>query len=76
LVVLYGQFMMHGQRNIKLHKILSNILLRRLTSYTEEIIGDHQRGFRRSRSNTDHIFWIRQILEKKGNTRKQCNSSS
>jgi hypothetical protein len=33
--------------------------------YTEEIIGDHQCGFRRNRSTTDHIFCIRQILEKK-----------
>ena len=28
-------------------------------------MGDHQCGFRRSRSATDHIFCIRQILEKK-----------
>jgi hypothetical protein len=39
--------------------------LSRLTPYAEEIIGDHQRGFRRNRSTTDHIFSIRQILEKK-----------
>ena len=47
------------------YKILSNILLSRLTPYAEEIIGDHQCGFRRSKSTTDHIFCIRQILEKK-----------
>ena len=47
------------------YKILSNILLSRLSPYTEEIIGDHQCGFRRNRSTTDHIFCIRQILEKK-----------
>ena len=47
------------------YKILSNILLSRLSPYTEEIIGDHQCGFRRNRSNTDHMFCIRQILEKK-----------
>jgi hypothetical protein len=47
------------------YKILSNILLSRLTPYAEEITGYHQRGFRRSRSATDHIFCIRQILEKK-----------
>jgi hypothetical protein len=47
------------------YNILSNILLARLTSYTEEIIGDHQCGFRRNRSTTDHVFCIRQILEKK-----------
>jgi hypothetical protein len=47
------------------YKILSNILLSRLTPYAEEIIGYHQCGFRRNLSATDHIFCIRQILEKK-----------
>ena len=47
------------------YKILSNILLSRLTLYVEEIIGDHQCGFRRNRSTTDHLFCIRQMLEKK-----------
>ena len=47
------------------YKRLSNILLLRLTPYAEEITGDHQCGFRRSRSITDHMFCIRQILEKK-----------
>ena len=47
------------------HKILSNILLSRLIPYAEGVIGDHQCGFRRNRSTTDHIFCIRQILEKK-----------
>ena len=47
------------------YKILSNILLSRLTPYGEEIIGDHQGGFRRDRSTADHIFCIRQILMKK-----------
>jgi hypothetical protein len=40
-------------------------LLSRLTPYAEEITGDHQCGFRHNRSTTDHIFCIRQILEKK-----------
>ena len=47
------------------YKILSNILLSRLTPYAKEIIGDHQCGFRRNRSTIVHIFCIRQILEKK-----------
>ena len=46
------------------YKILSNILLSRLIPYAKEIIGDHQCGFRRNRSTIDHIFSIRQILEK------------
>ena len=57
------------------YKILSYILLSSLTTYAEEIIGDHQCGFRRNRSTTDHLFYIRQMLEKNGNTRKQCISS-
>jgi hypothetical protein len=47
------------------YKILSNVLLSRLIPYVEEIIGDHQCGFRRNRSTSDHIFCIPQILEKK-----------
>ena len=45
--------------------LLSNILLSRLTTYAEKIIGDHQRGFRRNRSTTDHVFCIRKIFEKR-----------
>ena len=47
------------------YKILSNIMLSRLIPYPEEIIGDHQCGFRRNRPTIDHIFCIRQILQKK-----------
>ena len=47
------------------YKVLSNILLSRLTPHAEEVIGDHQCGFRHNKSTTDHIFCIRQILEKK-----------
>ncbi|KAJ4427625.1 hypothetical protein ANN_25273 [Periplaneta americana] len=47
------------------YKILSNILLRRLTPYVDEIIWDHQCGFRRNRSTIDRIFGIQQIMEKK-----------
>jgi hypothetical protein len=48
------------------YKILSNILLVRLTPYVSEIIGNNQCGFRRNRSTTDQIFYIWQILEKYG----------
>jgi hypothetical protein len=47
------------------YNILSNILLSRLIPFAEEVIGDHQCGFRRNRSTTDHILCIHQILEKK-----------
>jgi hypothetical protein len=36
-----------------------------LTPYAEKMIGYHPCGFRRHRPTTDHIFCIRQILEKK-----------
>jgi len=51
------------------YKILSIILLSTLIPYAEDIIGDHQCGFRRYRSTTDNIFCIRQIPEN-GNTTK------
>jgi hypothetical protein len=47
------------------YKMLSNILLSRLSLYVDDIIGDYQCGFRRTRSTTDQIFCIHQILEKK-----------
>jgi len=31
----------------------------------KEITGNHQCGFRRNRATIDHIFCIRQLLEKK-----------
>jgi hypothetical protein len=50
-----------------MYKILSNILLSRLTPYAEEIIGNHQCGFRCNRSTTDHIYscCIHHILNQK-----------
>jgi hypothetical protein len=47
------------------YKILSNILLSRLTPYAEEIIGDHKCGFRWNRSTIDQVFCICHIREKK-----------
>jgi len=47
------------------YKILSNILLSRLTPYAEEIIWVHKCEFGHNKSSTVHIFCIRQILEKK-----------
>jgi hypothetical protein len=47
--------------------MFSNILLSRLSPYIDEIIGDHQCGFRGNRPSTDHIFRIRQILNTKWN---------
>jgi hypothetical protein len=48
-----------------MYKNLSYILLSRVIPYAEEIMGDHQCGFRRNRSTTDHMLCIRQIVKKK-----------
>jgi len=56
------------------YKILSNVLLSRLIPYAKEFIGDNQCGFRRNRSTIDHIFCIRQILEKNGNTMRSSSA--
>jgi hypothetical protein len=42
-----------------LNKILSNILPTMLSPYVDEIIGDHQGGFRCNTSTTDQFFCIR-----------------
>jgi hypothetical protein len=47
------------------YKILSNILLTKLTPFADEIVGELQCGFRRKRSVTDRIFYIRQKLKTK-----------
>jgi sorting nexin-29 len=47
------------------YRILSYILLARLTPYVNEIIEDHHCGFHHNRSTTDQIYYIHQILEKK-----------
>lgn len=46
------------------YKVFSNILLKNLSKYTEEIIGEYQGGFRRARGTVDQIFVVRQSLEK------------
>jgi hypothetical protein len=47
------------------YKILSSILLSRLTPCAQEIIGDHQYGFQCNRLTTEHVFYTCQILEEK-----------
>jgi hypothetical protein len=45
------------------YKILSNVLLARLTPYADEVTGSHQCGFRCNKLKTYQIFYIQQILE-------------
>jgi hypothetical protein len=61
----------HGKSLLTSYTILLNIFLSRLSPYVDEIIGDHECGFRRNRSTTDQIFCIRQILENKW----KCNKT-
>lgn len=40
------------------------VLLRILEVYAENIIADNDSGYRKQKSTTDHIFMIRQLMEK------------
>jgi len=55
-------------------KILYHIVFSKLTQSAEEIIEDHQCGFRRNMSTTVHMFCILKIIDKNGNIMKQCIS--
>jgi hypothetical protein len=58
------------------HNVSSNILLSSLSPYVDDIIENHQCGFRRNRSTADHIFCIRHVLEKNGSAMRQYISYS
>lgn len=45
------------------YRSLYNILQAILTPYVHEVTCSHQFGFRRNRSYTDQIFFIRQMME-------------
>ena len=46
------------------YKILSNIILGKITPYIEKVMGDYQNGFRDGRSVIDNIFALKIINEK------------
>ncbi|KER32658.1 hypothetical protein T265_01342 [Opisthorchis viverrini] len=46
-------------------KVLSGLILRRLTEHRERQIRENQAGFRLARGCIDHIFTLRQILEQR-----------
>ncbi|KAJ4437353.1 hypothetical protein ANN_17494 [Periplaneta americana] len=46
------------------YKIFTNIISNYIKAYTDELLGEYQCGFRQGRSTTDHIFTIKQCLEK------------
>ncbi|XP_066902791.1 deformed epidermal autoregulatory factor 1-like, partial [Halyomorpha halys] len=47
-----------------LYKILSVAICRRMMERSEQLLGEYQSGFRPGRSTTDHLFSIRQMLDK------------
>jgi hypothetical protein len=46
------------------YKLMSATVAKKLTDCTEQLLGEYQNGFRKSRSTVDHIFSIRMYLEK------------
>ena len=46
------------------YKVLALIIKEKLEPYVEEALGEYQCGFRKGRSTIDHIFTIRQMMEK------------
>jgi len=47
-----------------IYKVFAKILAKRLSPYTEHIIGGYQCGLRRDRSTMDKIFALKSILGK------------
>ena len=46
------------------YKVLALIIKEKLEPYIEKALGEYQCGFRKGRSTMDHIFTIRQMMEK------------
>jgi hypothetical protein len=53
-----------------IYRILSNILLSKLTPYAEEIIGDHQCGFQHNMSTAVIYCACVKYVRKNGNARR------
>ena len=47
-----------------MYTVFSNVLLKRLNSYAEEVLNEYQSGFKRGRSTVDETFIIRQSIER------------
>jgi len=48
----------------KMYKVLSGIILNRITPYTKDIIWEYQCGIMREKSTIDDIFTVKQLVEK------------
>jgi hypothetical protein len=58
------------------YNILFYILFSKLSSYVDEIVGDHQHGFRRNRSTTDQMFAFVRYWENNRGTKREYISYS
>jgi len=58
----------HNYRGISLlntmYKILSGLILNRIKPYSKDIIEDYQCSFTSGKSTIDHIFTVKQLVEK------------
>ncbi|KAI5707898.1 hypothetical protein M8J77_012165 [Diaphorina citri] len=54
------------------YKVLSKIILKRIETYTEAIIEEHQAGFVKGRSTTDQILIVKEAIAKYWEYNKEC----
>lgn len=58
----------HNYKGISLlnaaYKILSNFILNRLKPQVKGIVSEYQCGFKTWKSTVDHVFMLRQLIEK------------
>jgi sorting nexin-29 len=63
-----GKLSCQNYRGISLlctyYKIFTTVLKNKLETYTEQIIGAYQAGFRKGKSTTDQLFSVKLIQEK------------
>lgn len=46
------------------YKVLSKIILKRIETYTDSLIEEHQSGFIKGRSTTDQLFIVKETIAK------------
>lgn len=59
----YNNFQKIALLNVA-HKIFTNYIVSRIKETAKCVIGDYQGGFRQSRSATNQIFIVKQLLQK------------
>lgn len=54
------------------YKVLSKIILKRIETYTDSLIEEHQSGFIKGRSTTDQLFIVKETIAKYWEFNKEC----